>query len=109
MARRLRIVIPGLAHHLTQRGNHRQTIVFCDHDRTVFLELLRKALTTHGVSLLAYCLMTNHFHLVPKPSQADGLAHVCSEVLGAYAAMSNRWRQTNGHLLSRTVLVLPAG
>ena len=46
MGRIARVVVPGWPHHVTQRGNHRQTVFFSDHDREVYLELL--AQVRHG-------------------------------------------------------------
>ena len=40
MARLARVVVPGMAHHITQRGNHRQTTFFCDDDYHAYLELM---------------------------------------------------------------------
>jgi REP element-mobilizing transposase RayT len=67
MARLARIVVPGLPHHLTQRGNRRMEICFTPEDRQVYLALLRKYLERHGLQVYAYCLMTNHLHLVAMP------------------------------------------
>jgi putative transposase len=44
MARLSRIVIPGVAHHVTQRGNRRQPVFFSDDDRRLYLELVRPEL-----------------------------------------------------------------
>jgi putative transposase len=98
MARPLRIVLPGLPHHLTHRGNDRQTVFFHPDDRGVFLHLLKDACTAHGVGLCGYCLMTNHAHLVPRPSHQRALAILCQEVFGPYAQMINRREHRTGHL-----------
>lgn len=60
MARLARIVIPGVAHHVTQRGNRRQPVFFSDNDRKLYLELLRAGCAAAGVRCLAWCLMDNH-------------------------------------------------
>ena len=56
MPRRPRVVFPGVAHHITQRGNDRQPVFFSSDDRRFYLDLL----TRHGTRILGYCLMTNH-------------------------------------------------
>ena len=53
MARLARIVIPGVAHHVTQRGNRRQPVFFCDDDRSLYLGLLREGCAAASVRCLA--------------------------------------------------------
>jgi putative transposase len=74
MARIARVVIAGVAHHVTQRGNNAQDIFFVDDDRGAYLELLRRQCEKYGLELLGYCLMTNHVHLVAKPFKEHSLA-----------------------------------
>ena len=63
MARLPRIVIPGVAHHVTQRGNRRLPVFFGDEDRHSYLALIADAAAAHGTRCLAWCLMDNHVHL----------------------------------------------
>ena len=74
MARFARVVAVEVAHHVTQRGNARQFILNGDADRQVYLGLLRESIEEHRASLMGYCLMSNHVHLVMVPHQADALA-----------------------------------
>ena len=67
MARLARIVIPGLPHHVTQRGNRREAIFFEDGDHEIYLDLLAEQTSKAGVAVWAYCLMPNHVHLILKP------------------------------------------
>jgi putative transposase len=60
MPRVARIVIPGIPHHITQRGNNRQDVFFVDDDRRHYLDILRVQSAKWGMEVLAYCLMTNH-------------------------------------------------
>jgi len=69
MPRVARIVIPGVPHNITQRGNNRQDVFFVDDDRRVYLELLAAQAERFGLKLLGYCLMNNHVHLVATPDQ----------------------------------------
>ena len=76
MPRVARIVIPGVPHHITQRGNPpsaEQDVFFVDDDRRVYLELLAAQAERFGLKLLGYCLMDNHVHLVATPA-AGGMA-----------------------------------
>ncbi len=70
MPRIARAVIPGIAHHVTQRGNRREDIFFEEADRQRYLQLLLEYSSKHGLGILAYCLMTNHVHLVCIPERA---------------------------------------
>jgi putative transposase len=74
MPRTARIVIPGLPHHVTQRGNNRQDVFFVDDDRRVYLALLAEQAEKYGLGVLGYVLMTNHVHLLVVPSREESLA-----------------------------------
>jgi hypothetical protein len=89
MARLPRVVVVGVPHHVTQRGNARQAILDSDLDRTTYLELLRKYCDLHRLLLLGYCLMSNHVHLVAVPHSADALAQALKHAHGRYAAYWN--------------------
>ena len=73
MPRIARSVFPNIPHHITQRGNRREDVFFTDDDRLIYLEWLQFYCEKHDVSILAYCLMTNHLHLVLVPHSDDGL------------------------------------
>jgi putative transposase len=87
-----RVVVPGLPHHLTQRGNRREDVFFDDGDRQHYLHLLIEYSAKHGLETLAYCLMTNHVHFVSVPARADSLARVFKPVDLRYAQHIN-WDQ----------------
>jgi REP-associated tyrosine transposase len=73
MARLPRIVIPGLPHHVTQRGNRRAQTFFSDDDYALYKHLLSEAAEKAGSEIWCYCLMPNHVHIIIVPSHADGL------------------------------------
>lgn len=79
MARLARIVVPGLPHHVTQRGNRREPIFFEDGDHEIYLDLLAQQTLKAGVAVWAYCLMPNHVHLILKPTRADDLGRAVGE------------------------------
>ncbi|MBI2433273.1 MAG: transposase [Candidatus Hydrogenedentes bacterium] len=56
-----------MPHHITQRGNRREDVFFSDEDRNTFLKFLLHYTEKHALSVRAYCLMTNHIHLVAGP------------------------------------------
>jgi len=70
MGRFARVVAVGVAHHITQRGNGKRYVLNIDADRAVYLGLLLENIKQHGASLLEYCLMSNHVHLVMIPDEA---------------------------------------
>ena len=98
MPRSARRVVPGLAHHITQRGTNRQTVFFARRDRRVYLDLLRDQASKTGVRILAYCLMNNHIHLIAIPCEEDALAVCLRRVHGRYAQYLNARRGRTGHL-----------
>ena len=71
MTRLRRVVAVNVPHHLTQRGNARQYILNRDEDRAVYLKLLRENIEAYNVSLLGYCLMSNHVHLIAVPVECS--------------------------------------
>ncbi|MEW6621292.1 MAG: transposase [bacterium] len=62
-----------IPYHVTQRGNRREDIFFGDEDRKRYLEWLKVYSERHGLKIWAYCLMTNHIHLVVVPCHKDSL------------------------------------
>ena len=98
MPRLARTVFAGLPHHVTQRGNRRENVFFGDDDRRTYLEWLRAYCDEHGVAILAYCLMTNHVHLVLVPDGDDGLQRALKPLHMRYAQRVNRARGWHGHL-----------
>lgn len=98
MPRVARVVIADVAHHVTQRGNGRQSILATDAERLVYLELLRQAAEEHALAVVGYCLMSNHVHLVLIPPQTEALAASLQQVHGRYAAYWNVAHATSGHV-----------
>jgi putative transposase len=98
MPRAARIVIPGVAHHVTQRGNRQQAIFFGDDDYSAYLNILRIALLRHGTRCLAWCLMPNHVHLMLVPQTVDGLRATLASAHTTYAQRINQQQQASGHL-----------
>ncbi len=90
MPRVARIVIPGCAHHITQRGNNRQDVFFVADDRRVYLELLSAQSARWGLDIHAYALMTNHIHLVVTPRQKHSLARALGRAHYRYTKYVNR-------------------
>lgn len=98
MPRYARIVLPGIPHHITQRGVRRQTVFFEDNDYRQYLEYLSEYAQKYEVPLYAYCLMPNHVHHVAVPSRSDSLHKLFKSLHVKYAAFVNRRMEWTGHL-----------
>jgi len=97
MPRQLRIQYQGAIYHLMSRGDRREEIFRDDLDRKSFLQTLGAACQKSGWQVDAYCLMSNHFHLVletPQPNLAIGMKWL----LGTYTQRLNRRHRHWGHL-----------
>jgi REP element-mobilizing transposase RayT len=98
MARPLRIEYEGALYHVTSRGNDRGCIFFTDTDREAFLELLGDAVERFSWICHAYCLMTNHYHLVVETPHAN-LSRGMRHINGVFTQRINRLNKRSGHLL----------
>ncbi len=98
MPRSQRVVIPGLTHHVTQRGNRRCNVFFDDQDRLVFLRLLGEVSKHYFLCHFGYCLMTNHLHLICVPDFEWSLSAAMRDLLSFYAIYFNTKHALKGHL-----------
>ena len=98
MARLPRLVLPGIPHHITQRGNRRERTFFEDGDFELYLDLLAEAAARSQVAIWSYCLMPNHVHIVAVPSDEDGLRRTFRYVHRHYTGYINARLRVTGHL-----------
>jgi len=98
MARIARVVIPGIPHHIIQRGNRRQDVFFSDNDRKLYLGLLKDHCRKAGIKIWAYCLMRNHIHLVAVPEREDSFARGIGEAHRKYTRAINFREGWRGYL-----------
>lgn len=99
MARHIRVQYPGAVYHVMNRGDRREDIFETDHDRELFLRTLGEACAKTGWQVHAWCLMSNHFHLIvetPEPNLVAGMKWL----LGTYTMRFNRRRREFGHVFS---------
>jgi putative transposase len=99
MARKLRIQYPGAIYHVMNRGDRREPIFADDNDRKRFLETLGEACQKTGWQVHAFCLMSNHLHIVietPQPNLVAGMKWL----MGTYTSRYNRRHKEFGHLFS---------
>ena len=97
MARPLRIDYPGAWHHVMNRGARRQTVYLDDGDHFRFLCLLGKIPDRYGVTINAYALMGNHYHLLLN-SQRGEISRAMQYLDGTYAQAFNREHGVDGPL-----------
>ena len=98
MPRQARIVIPGIVHHITQRGNYRQKIFDKDIHYKQYAEWINEYIGEFKLDILAYCLMSNHVHFLAIPKRKDDLANVFKSLHVKYSHYINKQRKAKGHL-----------
>ena len=98
MPRMARVICPQVPHHVTQRGNRREDVFLTDADRIRYLQWLAEYAEKHRVDMLAYCLMTNHVHLVVVPGSEVALQRMLKPLHMRYAQRINRRKGWKGHL-----------
>ena len=98
MARIARVIVPGYPHHITQRGNRRQAVFFCDDDYLAYIDLMAFWCRKHHVDIWAWCLMPNHVHLIAVPQNEEGLARAVGEAHRRYTRRINFRENWRGHL-----------
>lgn len=99
MPRQVRIQYPGAIYHVMSRGNRRQEIYLDDVDRQDFLKTLAEACQKSGWQIHAYCLMSNHYHLVAQTPNANLVAGM-AWLQSAYTIRLNHRHKLIGHVLS---------
>ncbi|MEJ2107402.1 MAG: transposase [Acidiferrobacteraceae bacterium] len=99
MPRKPRMYLPGIPAHVVQRGNNRDASFFADDDYQFYLEVLGQGCRRYEVELHAYCLMTNHVHLLMTQTCADrGISQVMQHVGRLYVAYINKTYRRSGTL-----------
>src|ERR1043166_9032286 len=97
MARPLRIQYPGAIYHVMSRGNAKQRIVNRSSDRQIFLDVLENVVERYRWLCHAYCLMSNHYHLLIETLEAN-LSRGMRQLNGVYTQCYNRRHGRVGHL-----------
>jgi REP element-mobilizing transposase RayT len=93
----LRIEFAGAHYHVTSRGDRQEAIYEDDDDRKCFLDVLGEVIERYNWVCHAYCLMTNHYHLVIETPEAN-LSKGMRQLNGVYTQASNRRHGRVGHL-----------
>ena len=98
MPRRPRIHLPGIPQHVIQRGVDRQPVFFSDEDCQFYLDWLGEYLQKRHIELHAYCLMTNHVHLLLSSPSTDALGGLMQDLGRRYVQYINRTYRRSGGL-----------
>ena len=98
MPRTARLVVPGLALHVRQRGHNRERCFFDEGDYVFYLGLLGCFARVHACAVHAYCLMTNHVHLLLTPESSHGCGQMMKHLAQCYTQHVNRARRRTGSL-----------
>jgi putative transposase len=98
MPRIARAVAASFPHHVTQRGNNKEAVFIEKEDREKYLNLLKKYSDKWNSPILAYCLMTNHVHLLVKPQENESLFKMMQGVTLCYTQFVNRRYERTGRL-----------
>jgi len=98
MARKLRLIYPGVAVHIIQRGVNRVPCFRADSDYLVYLSHLRHLAAKHGCAVHAYCLMTNHVHLLVTPQAEDSCTAMMRDLGRRYVPYFNARHERSGTL-----------
>jgi putative transposase len=98
MPRHARIAMAEVPVHIIQRGNNRGACFFADDDCARYLAHLRELAGAFGCAVHAYCLMTNHVHLLLTPQRADGSALLMKHLGQRYVQYVNRTYRRSGTL-----------
>ena len=98
MARFARLVVPEYPHHITQRGVRSMDVFADHHDRLTYLQIMAEESAASGVRFLAWCLMTNHVHLIAIPEKEESLARAIGESHRRYTRMKNFREGVRGYL-----------
>ncbi len=97
MARPLRLEFSGALYHVTARGNERKSIYLEETDFELYLNVLSDVCTRYNWVIHAYCLMTNHYHLLIETPDAN-LSKGMRQLNGVYTQSINRKYKRVGHL-----------
>ena len=107
MPRFARVVIPDCPHHITHRGNRREDVFFTPQDRDIYRSLLGDYADRHALRIIAYCLMTNHIHLVAIPALENSLAKSVGLAHRRYSRFINKQREWTGHIWANRFFSTP--
>ena len=93
-----RAILQYYPHHVVQRGHNRQVVFVETGDYERYLETLAQFKDVYGVKVYAFCLMTNHVHLLVAPEEIAGLGQLMKRLAGRQTRYHNRLEGRTGTL-----------
>ncbi len=106
MPRAPRVHHPDAIYHVISRGVLKQDIYRSDEDRHVFMSVLARTIREHGLSIFAYCLMGNHFHILLAVADTP-LGIAMHKLLTSYSLYFNRTHERVGHVFESRYKAIP--
>ena len=97
MSRPLRIEYPGAWYHVMNRGRRREDIFLSRHDYETFIKVLQKTSNGWNLKISAYCLMSNHYHLLVHTPDGN-ISRCMRHINGVYTQRFNRYHNKDGPL-----------
>jgi putative transposase len=109
MPRKRRFVAVDFPHHITHRGYNRNPVFLSPDDRNIYLESFFYYATQYQLSVLGYCLMTNHVHFIVVPHTEESMAQVFGHTQGAYSRRERPGKTNPDEPEGDTALPVPSG
>jgi len=98
MSRKPRFVLPGVPQHIVQRGHNRGACFFNEFHYKYYIDMVRSSAEHNDCAVHAYCLMTNHVHLLVTPFTEFGLSHFMQDIGRKFVRYVNRASERRGTL-----------
>ena len=108
MPRRARVIVPGMPHHIVQRGHNREVVFVEGRDYEYYLENLAEWKLALGLQVYSYCLMTNHVHLIIGANERLGdIGELMKRLAGRQTRFVNKMERRTGSLWESRYKVSP--
>ena len=99
MPRKARVIVPNCPHHIVQRGHNKNATFVLEQDFRYYLETLRKFKNEYSIKIYAWCLMTNHVHLILEPNDDnESISKLMKRLAGRQSAYVNKLEKRSGTL-----------
>ena len=98
MARQSRLVLPGVPHHITQRGIRKEILFRDDEDVRLYHRVFRRSSRQHGLRVDGYCWMPNHIHVIGTPGGPHSIARTFLRANSIYARLFNEKYGLSGYV-----------
>lgn len=96
--RKKRELVIGARYHVISRANRKEMIFNSPQIKEMFLKVIRKAKIKYNFSILNFCIMGNHFHLIIQPNDDQNLSRIMQWILSVFAVRFNRFFNYQGHV-----------